>query len=1241
MLARDSSKRRHFLKELSGKIRKRKESEESTDNSNGGDDEDSKRRDTGAEKARPIPPTKPRRQRVKSHEHRRKSKKKPSVPSRGTHRRSISSPDVITFSPSSSPKMTEVSRVSTSRIRPSERVPRIVVKCVEYLNTHGTKVEGIFRINGDLRMAKSLLDASRRNNGVDLYTSLHRDYGTSPDAASSRTIASLLKMFFRSMDAPIFPFRIYKEVLRNSRNGGKLKSILTDRTKFPQTNYDCLAVVLQLCCDISAHSASNKMTPNALSICWAPSLLRAPPAKDDFDDSMMFAAAMDAGKRNKVIETVISNFADIFIDARDAVVPKPSRRDSTNARRRARRPPPQRPDAAPSSSTTTTAVAAPRKKKVIYGVPMFGGGAGLHEIITTKRVPSRQARGRDEEEDPEEEDSEEEDPEEEEEDPEERPVVSMLSDDSEEEEEEDDEEADDSEEGGGDSATHENVNDGERLDSKDDDDDNLSKIEEDDEEEIDDSDEEEIDDGDEEEIDGDDDYEDGSRESTNVDTPETPIPFMEDLTASSGEDVADVDLYRGRRTPKRKNHESMRTCPLRRALVKGSVVPRPPTPMDESFFREVLISRPTRRVRLPGTRSQMDLRVLKKHHGIAEFFDDVCTPDAPSPRVADASRAMSTRNPGRLVVTVATPFSSGTNDREDVEDDNNTAETDFEDGDDEDDVAILSDRELRESSFFGEKASSSRSILVGKIDQLQRQLSESNEIVRRLEQQMATMTVSSRRGGSGAGGDLRSGRERRQRRPGSATASFASEMSSSMTTATTTGGAFVYAQGKALRLSGWSLFSGWKKCFLRVEGSELLCWDSIEDAIGGKSCSFRMNLDGANVNLCDERSNRKSSSSMTTGMSAEHRNLTVQIAGSDGRKLTIKSASRRGGAYWFSRLSDKTAELAFESDLRRRVRIFQRQTSKHAHPELKCAARAQFAAENRLLHFLAFPSAFSSKNRPAARALNMGVECRGKSAGVSDAAIQTLQISLSNHFYLSDLCLRGAIRGSRHLDLLSGAIKSNTSLRRLDLSENAACFERGLVSSAFVTALRSNRHIRVIALDDNNIGRVVLSKLCPALRGNVEDLSLASNRIDNRCCELLEEELGCDDRVLRRLNLASNAIGFDGVKHLTRLFRADEGEIGLEEIDLSENEIDDNGATFLADVLELPGATLQALYLDQNPLTSKGSKALASMVRRNRSIMSLSFGSYNLTESTIQALRVMHDFGFGAGSKVGGEEAGK
>jgi hypothetical protein len=127
-----------------------------------------------------------------------------------------------------------------------------------------------------------------------------------------RTVASLLKMYFRELKDPLIPYNAYDDLIKCGADVLALKALLSDRVKVPQQNYDILASLMYFLKSVSKHSDVSRMTPNALSICWAQSLMRTPTNGSGDPTEILMAFAKDAGTCNSIVEIMIDNVSKIF-----------------------------------------------------------------------------------------------------------------------------------------------------------------------------------------------------------------------------------------------------------------------------------------------------------------------------------------------------------------------------------------------------------------------------------------------------------------------------------------------------------------------------------------------------------------------------------------------------------------------------------------------------------------------------------------------------------------------------------------------------------------------------------------------------------------------------------------------------------------------------------------------------------------------------------------------------------------
>ncbi len=1094
---------------------------------------------------------------------------------RKEHRRTISTPDVL-----------ETGRQSIRYSVEKRDIPHIVSACIDYIDMYGLKVEGIFRVNGDLKLAETILHRASSEKRLNLHSALGSG---SPDTDTCRTVASLLKMYFRNLPTPLFPYSIYKSVLRHCRNGTKLKEIVHAAMNKP--TQDCLCEILRLCQRISGFAKTNMMHPNALSICWGASLIKAPPSNDD---SMMFAAAMDAGKRNKVIETMISNLDNIF-------PPKPSASKLKTL------------------SPTRTFPSPPPTPCDDISEEDYGKKSLADIVVPLVSMCSSDDDDEEEEEEEEEEDDDDEEEEENEENDNQDEFYTLRN----EKRVDEDEEEDDEDIVGEDDGDNDDEYEVEEEEEDDDDEYKVIQEEEEQEEEEDDDDDDEYEN---EVIQEEEEQEKEWQENEKTEQLDVITPTVQPEDEMREKKHQQEENKQKKMTPLRRTHRSIETSPLQRFERLAS----PPVPKDASTFQQCLLTRPFRSdIRLPEDlcmtkkqqiiTSQKSITKFLSRKDTQELQDDIASSSSSSSDVDDDEKDEDEimnneiqedkygekRNEKleRLVSFTA---------REEIQEQQtestwicvscnflNLKLESFENkcvicGHEDDDLKIHIDEYVKHEDEEEEKvqtreekqrtSSSSSSSLKEQNKVLQHRL-------KRLEQQIAMMQRSAAR--RSLPHALNDQRKRNQ----SATLMAQAPVTKS-----------VYAQGDAFRMTGWSLFGRWKQCFCRIVSDKLLCWDSREDALGGQKADVVISLHGQEIQLCMQEDSKEESY------------FRIVTKKSSSTQLRMRGLNKKGSAYWFARLKDKELELEFEQDLYRRCGDLAKTTEdKNIEPHI--------TSETRLLTFLRSPSAFGSHARPPVRELDLSVLSKRsrnnkRVKGISSSAVYVLSESLKTHFYLRSLSLRGSLRSSRHLSLLSKALEHNASLTSLDLSDNKCSFSNGAIPIEFIDAMRTNGSIREVVLDRNGIAENEIKMLVPGLLHNVTTLSLRSNRIDDESVCVLVDHLLLRSKSLRSIDLASNEIGDKGAIRISKALSS----TTLHNLDLSRNSIGDDGATSIASSLKESSALLRTLHLESNPFTSTGSRHVAQMARVNLSLTQLSFATYVLDNSALQSLRVAFDF---------------
>eukprot|EP01012_Entosiphon_sulcatum_P022744 TRINITY_DN27735_c0_g1_i1.p1 TRINITY_DN27735_c0_g1~~TRINITY_DN27735_c0_g1_i1.p1 ORF type:complete len:1123 (+),score=337.23 TRINITY_DN27735_c0_g1_i1:119-3487(+) len=254
--------------------------------------------------------------------------------------------------------------------------------------------------------------------------------------------------------------------------------------------------------------------------------------------------------------------------------------------------------------------------------------------------------------------------------------------------------------------------------------------------------------------------------------------------------------------------------------------------------------------------------------------------------------------------------------------------------------------------------------------------------------------------------------------------------------------------------------------------------------------------------------------------------------------------------------------------------------------------------------------------------------------------------------------------------MLADALRSNTTTTMLNLTNNLIG-DGG--ARALAEVLRTNRTLKVLGLSNNNITMYGAKALSEALvvNGTVTDINLANNRIGTEgakfilaCLEhchsvvalnlelndiagaLLDEiedavelnllpltlkrllpSLRANDEKIRALDFSQSDGRYHTDKSVKTLARALRMNTVVTRVDLSHNNVGNQGAAALADVLKA-NHVLTAMDLSYNAVGNRGSKDLAEALGVNRSLSSLNLDNNNVSDqgctAFVQALQTNH-----------------
>ncbi|XP_005886229.1 PREDICTED: rho GTPase-activating protein 4, partial [Myotis brandtii] len=176
-------------------------------------------------------------------------------------------------------------------------VPLVVESCVRFINLNGLQHEGIFRVSGAQLRISEIRDAFER--GEDPLVE-----GCS--ACDLDSVAGVLKLYFRSLEPPLFPPDLFRELLASAELEAMEERVeLVSRllTQLPGPVLVVLRYLFTFLSHLAQYSDENMMDPYNLAVCFGPTLLPVPPGQDP--------VALQ-GQVNQLVQTLIVQPARVF-----------------------------------------------------------------------------------------------------------------------------------------------------------------------------------------------------------------------------------------------------------------------------------------------------------------------------------------------------------------------------------------------------------------------------------------------------------------------------------------------------------------------------------------------------------------------------------------------------------------------------------------------------------------------------------------------------------------------------------------------------------------------------------------------------------------------------------------------------------------------------------------------------------------------------------------------------------------
>ncbi|XP_059994254.1 rho GTPase-activating protein 4 isoform X3 [Lagenorhynchus albirostris] len=178
-----------------------------------------------------------------------------------------------------------------------QSVPLVVESCIRFINLNGLQHEGIFRVSGAQPRVSEIRDAFER--GEDPLV----EGCTAHDLDS---VAGVLKLYFRSLQPPIFPPELFRELLASAEAEAAaewVEHVSRLLARLPAPVLVVLRYLFAFLNHLAQYSDENMMDAYNLAVCFGPTLLPVPAGQDP--------VALQ-GRVNQLVQTVIVQPSRVF-----------------------------------------------------------------------------------------------------------------------------------------------------------------------------------------------------------------------------------------------------------------------------------------------------------------------------------------------------------------------------------------------------------------------------------------------------------------------------------------------------------------------------------------------------------------------------------------------------------------------------------------------------------------------------------------------------------------------------------------------------------------------------------------------------------------------------------------------------------------------------------------------------------------------------------------------------------------
>ncbi|XP_070583556.1 rho GTPase-activating protein 27-like [Erythrolamprus reginae] len=177
-------------------------------------------------------------------------------------------------------------------------VPNFVRQCIATVEKRGLDIDGLYRISGNLSTIQNLRHKVDHDEHVDL------DGGRWDDI---HVITGALKLFFRELPEPLFPFSYFDRLIAAAKiiDSAKRRHHLREIVhSLPPANFNTARVLFQHLSRVVEFREKNRMSVKSLAIVFGPTLLMPQDEERNIAMYMIF--------QNQITEQILSQTSYIF-----------------------------------------------------------------------------------------------------------------------------------------------------------------------------------------------------------------------------------------------------------------------------------------------------------------------------------------------------------------------------------------------------------------------------------------------------------------------------------------------------------------------------------------------------------------------------------------------------------------------------------------------------------------------------------------------------------------------------------------------------------------------------------------------------------------------------------------------------------------------------------------------------------------------------------------------------------------